>query len=48
MLKHGDYIGWGTEVKPAAFGRLRVETFYEDGLLIAAKPAAFGRLRVET
>ena len=26
MLKHGDYIGYGTKINPAAFRRLCVET----------------------
>ena len=33
---------------PAAFGRLRVETFKRKKSDQAAQPAAFGRLRVET
>ena len=35
-------------LSPAAFGRLRVETFLLGQSFLLGQPAAFGRLRVET
>ena len=48
MLKPDDSVLVLTDVMPAAFGRLRVETIFNSGMPLTKSPAAFGRLRVET
>ena len=48
VLKQGYQVaGIGNE-RPAAFGRLCVETAAPSWLAVAGSPAAFGRLCVET
>ena len=48
VLKHGSLMFLHTNHRPAAFGRLCVETLLSAGGSVLNRPAAFGRLCVET